>query len=76
MTNEVRKRKPATPGSWYAEYQAAWRTAHPGATARGRSPGAFSREDGLIWWSSTLLWDREWFASKNMGTPRAMRVEA
>lgn len=71
----ARKPKPATPGSWYTGYQSAWRTAHPGAMARGKSPGTFAMEDGLTWWSSTLLWDIEWFAQNGMSSPRAMRVE-
>jgi hypothetical protein len=62
-------RPPATPGTWFASYHAAWSAAHPGAWARGESCcGHFLKGD--VWGSPTLDWDREWFRRNGMGMPR------
>jgi len=59
----------AIPGYWYADYNAAWHAAHPGAFERqDRAPGSFFAGD--VWVSSTPGWDRQWFKNRGYGMPR------
>lgn len=65
----------ARPGSWYGSYNDAWHSAHPGAWQRGElQSGGFFKGD--VWGSSTLDWDRDWFARNGMRMPNnAKHVE-
>ena len=59
----------AKPGPWYGAYYQDWNERHPGAWVRGELvPGSFYRGDR--WGSSTLSWDRDWFARHGAKMPK------
>ena len=58
----------AKPGPWYGAYYQDWNERHPGAWVRGELvPGSFYQGD--LWGSSTLSWDRDWFARHGAKMP-------
>ena len=57
------------PGPWYRAYYQDWNERHPGAWVRGELvPGSFYQGD--LWGSSTLSWDRDWFARHGAKMPK------